>query len=66
MNAPAHFELLTEDQAADLLQVRPQTLSNWRCTGRVKLPYVRLGNKLIRYRRDQVDAFISNQTVHEA
>jgi len=58
-------EMLTEQQAADLLNVKPQTLTNWRCTGRVELPFVKFG-KLVRYKREALEAFIERQTVNSA
>lgn len=60
------IELITEDEAAELLKLKPQTLANWRCTKRVRLPYIKLGNKAIRYRRDRVLAFIAEQEVDKA
>ena len=54
--------LLTEEQAAELLNFKPQTLALWRCTHRVALPWVRLGRN-VRYKREDVLAFISENTV---
>ena len=55
-------QLLTTEQAAELMLVAPGTLVVWRCTGRYSLPYVRVG-RLIRYRAEDVAAFIENQRV---
>ena len=55
--------LLTEEQAAERLGVSPGTLRVWRCKGRYGLPYVRLGAKSIRYRPEDVEQFIEDQTV---
>ena len=41
--------LLTTAEAAAALGLAPETLANWRCTGRYNLPYVRSG-RLPRYR----------------
>jgi excisionase family DNA binding protein len=49
--------LLTTDQAADILKVKPSTLVNWRCTKRVALPFVRVG-RAVRYRQSEIQAFI--------
>lgn len=40
---------INEQQAAQVLGVRPATLCNWRCTGRYNLPHVKTG-RLVRYR----------------
>ena len=50
--------LLTEAQAAALLNVAPATLTAWRATKRVACPtHCRIGGA-IRYRRADIDAFI--------
>lgn len=56
-------DILTEEEAAKLLQIRPQTLALWRCSGRYAIPFVRLGPKLIRYRREDLDAFLESRSV---
>jgi hypothetical protein len=52
-------DLLTQDQAALVIGVKPQTLTNWRCTKRVALPYIKVGKRSIRYRRSDVENFIA-------
>lgn len=52
-------ELLTTDQAADLLQVKPASLVTWRCTKAVRVPFVKIGHA-VRYRRRDLEAFLSN------
>ena len=54
--------LLTEDQAAELLGVKPTTLQVWRSTKRYPLPYVKSG-RLVRYRASAIEAFINSRTV---
>ncbi len=54
-------KMLTDDEAAEMLGLRPQTLAVWRCTGRNSLPYVQLG-RAIRYRASDVQAFIEANT----
>jgi excisionase family DNA binding protein len=54
--------LLTEDQAAELLGVKPTTLQVWRSTKRYPLPYVKSG-RLVRYRTSAIEAFINARTV---
>ncbi len=51
----AHREILTERQAAALLQVSTRTLNRWRHTG--KLRYARTG-RIIRYRKQDLDRFV--------
>jgi excisionase family DNA binding protein len=59
-DTPAVAEpLLEPGQAAALLGIGVDTLAAWRHTGRVKLPYVRVGNRLVRYRKGDIDALIA-------
>lgn len=55
-------KLLTPVEVADLLGIKPSTLNVWRCTGRYKLPYVKVG-KLVRYERRVVEQFIRENTI---
>ena len=58
-------ELLTSEQVAELLQLKPQTIRD--AAWRGKLPCVRLwsGKKktLLRFRRDEIDAFIRERSI---
>jgi excisionase family DNA binding protein len=54
-------KLLTPKQVAELLQVAEQSLAKWRMTG-VKLPFVKVGSA-VRYRLEDVEAFLDKQTV---
>lgn len=59
---PGGDRLLTEVEAADLLSIRPQTLSVWRATGRYPgLPFTRIGRS-VRYRHSHLQAFIQSRT----
>jgi excisionase family DNA binding protein len=49
--------LLTTEQAADYLAVKPATLSTWRSTNRKKLAYVKVGGQ-VRYRREDLERFV--------
>ena len=49
--------LLTPEQAAEFLQVPVSTLAVWRSTGRVPLPYLKVGGR-VRYRKDDIDCFL--------
>jgi len=53
--------LLTEDQVAQRLGLKPATLQIWRVTGRYHLPFVKCG-RLVRYREEDVRAFIDRRT----
>ena len=55
-------KLLTPDETADLLGVAKDTLTLWRCTKRVSLPYVKIG-RLVRYDPAEVASFIERRTV---
>jgi predicted site-specific integrase-resolvase len=53
--------LLTPAEVSLLLGIRPQTLAVWRCTGRVSLPFVKLGTRAVRYEKQAVMAFLHGQ-----
>lgn len=48
--------------AARYLGVKDQTLRAWRCNGRVKIPFIKIGRKVI-YRLADLDAFIERNRV---
>lgn len=51
-------EIFTTEGAGKYIKTPPRTLVTWRCTGRVKLPYVKIGGN-VRYRKSDLDAFIA-------
>lgn len=53
--------LLSPRDVAALLDVKTTTLEKWRETGRVDLPFVKLGAKAIKYRYRDVVAFIETR-----
>lgn len=53
-------DLLTPWRAAAALGVSQRTLAAWRGLRRNMLPYVKVGGR-IRYRRRDVEAFLSNR-----
>jgi len=55
---------LTPAQVSALLQIPQSTLAVWRCTGRVKLAYIKIGHA-VRYRRSDVDAMLA-ANLHQA
>lgn len=55
--------LLTRDEAAERLGIRPGTLAQWHCTKREpRPPVVMIGTRTIRYRESELEAFIERQT----
>lgn len=54
--------LVTEAQAAEILNVTPGTLSVWRCTRRYSLPYLKIGRS-VKYRLSDIEAFCESRTV---
>jgi excisionase family DNA binding protein len=50
-------DYLTPRQTSQLLKVPETTLSVWRCTNRVILPFFKLGHH-VRYRRSDLEQFI--------
>lgn len=55
--------LLTDKEAAAILNVKPNTLAAWRCTKRVEGPrYVKMGGA-VRYPLAELEAFIARQLV---
>jgi len=57
-------ELLTPDELSSELGVAKRTLDQWRCYGRGPA-FVRVG-KRIRYRRQDLDAWLAEQVVTPA
>jgi hypothetical protein len=55
--------LLTERQAAEFLHVVPGTLAGWRSTGRVRLPYTKIGRS-VRYNVGDLERFARDRTIH--
>jgi len=54
--------LFTTPQAAEFLGTTPGTLTTWRCTKQVRIPYVKIGRN-IRYRLQDLQSFLTAQTV---
>ena len=51
---------INEGQASIVLDVKPATLCNWRCTGRYNLPFIKTG-RLVRYRVADLAAWIAKR-----
>lgn len=60
MTEPA---LLDTRPAAEHIGVKPHTLEIWRCTGRYRIPFVKVG-RLVKYRRADLDAWLQSRTVN--
>lgn len=58
-------DLLNEIEAAALLNVAAKTLSNWRTRGEGPRT-IKIGARLVRYRRGDLDAFIEAGTASKA
>jgi excisionase family DNA binding protein len=54
-------QLLTVNQAAAFLGLHPKTLYQWVQSRRI--PFVQLGSRNIRFRREDLIAFVESQTV---
>lgn len=57
--------LMTPDQAAAYLGIKPATLAVWRSTNRRKLAFVKVGGN-VRYRRQDIDQFIADNLQNAA
>ena len=53
---------LTENEAAEFLGIKPQTLAVWRSTHRYDLPYIKVG-RLVRYQFSALKKFLTENTV---
>lgn len=62
MNRPTSDPLLNEQQAAEMLGVKPSTLQVWRSSKRYGLPYIKVG-RLVRYRQSALLAFLASREV---
>jgi|MTBAKSStandDraft_2_1061841.scaffolds.fasta_scaffold03253_13 excisionase family DNA binding protein len=54
--------LLTPEEAAAYLKVKPETLASWRHFGKPELQYFRVG-RLIRYRMSDIINFVGSGRV---
>lgn len=60
-NHQASSEMLTPSALANKLQLNEKTLANWRCTGKYRLPFIKVGNRVL-YRQTDVDAWLESRT----
>jgi predicted site-specific integrase-resolvase len=54
--------LIPPNQAAQILGVSPGTLQVWRTTGRWRLPFVKVGGRVM-YRPDDIQEFVERRTM---
>ena len=59
-------DLLTDREVSALLGISTVTLCNWRCTGKGGPRYRKIGDRVVRYLRADVEAFIEAGTVDPA
>ena len=54
--------LLTEEQAARYLGVKPASLQVWRSKRRYSIAYIKVG-RLVRYRQSALDKFLASREI---
>lgn len=55
-----NHENLTRNEAASFLGVAPKTLANWASTGRVGIPFYKVGPRSVVYRRSDLEAYLAS------
>ncbi len=55
-------KLITRTEAAEILGLKPSTLSAWACLKTHELPYVRIGSRAM-YRISDIEDFINQNLV---
>ncbi len=61
--SPVLPALVTREQAAEYLGVKPQTLACWQTNKRYNLPVVKIGS-LVRYRLTDLQRFVERRTLN--
>lgn len=51
------------EECAEYLRIAPQTLRNWVCAK--KIPYTKVNNKILLFRRETIDAWLQAQEVKD-
>ena len=54
--------LLTNSEAADLLRLKPRSLTVMRSRGDIPIPFIRVGRRRIMYRRSDIEAYLKAHT----
>ncbi|WP_097728224.1 helix-turn-helix domain-containing protein [Escherichia coli] len=50
----------TRPEAADYIGVATRTLANWHSSGRVKIPFYKVGRKKTIYLKSDLDAYLAS------
>ncbi|EOV6171759.1 MULTISPECIES: helix-turn-helix domain-containing protein [Klebsiella pneumoniae complex] len=50
----------TRPEAADYIGVTARTMANWHSTGRVKIPFYKVGRKKTIYLKSDLDAYLAS------
>ena len=58
-NLKNYDQLITREEAAEILRLKPQTLAKWAHTKRYDLKVVKVGSS-VRYRSSDIENFIKN------
>ncbi|KLP39497.1 helix-turn-helix domain-containing protein [Enterobacter ludwigii] len=51
---------LTRPEAAAYIGVTARTMANWHSTGRVKIPFYKVGRKKVLYLQTDLDAYLAS------
>lgn len=57
---PTIKENMTRPEAADYLGLSPRTLANWHSSGRVKIPFYKVGRKKVIYHKSDLDKYLAS------
>ncbi|ELE9730125.1 helix-turn-helix domain-containing protein [Enterobacter kobei] len=50
----------TRAEAAEYLGVTARTMANWHSSGRVKIPFYKVGRKKVIYHKSDLDAYLAS------
>lgn len=59
-NNPSPERKLTRTEAAEYLGLSARTLANWHSSGRVKIPFYKVGRKKALYLKSDLDAYLAS------
>ncbi|AHK18662.1 helix-turn-helix domain-containing protein [Yersinia similis] len=57
---PSPKEKMTRPEAADYIGISPRTLANWHSSGRVKIPFYKVGRKKTIYLKVDLDSYLAS------
>lgn len=55
--------LLTRDEAARFLRIKPQTLRNWALKDPMPIPFYKLGGWHVRYKKSDLLEYVNNRRI---